>query len=57
MRRFIVNLIFTICCILFMWVVASFFDINIHNDPLSKNYQNFSDWNFFILMEEGLNND
>lgn len=31
-----------------VWVLASFIDVNLHNQPFSAGYQHFADWNLFI---------
>jgi hypothetical protein len=50
MKKVISNVL-TIAGVLFLlWVAMSVIDVNIHNNPLSDNYQNFASWNLFELI-------
>nr|DAI82486.1 MAG TPA: hypothetical protein [Caudoviricetes sp.] len=44
------NIGLLICIAFAVWLVASFIDVNIHNDICNTNYGDFSQWNFFRLM-------
>lgn len=33
-----------------VWIVASFVDVNIHNDICNSNYGEFAKWNLFTLL-------
>lgn len=46
--KFILKLINIILVLFFILLIASFIDVNIHNNPMSPNYQNFSNWNIFV---------
>ena len=48
--KIIVNFVTIICIIVSFWFLASIIDTNLHNDPISHNYQDFSSWNIFILL-------
>ena len=43
---------FLVICslVFFVWLFASFVDMNICNDPFSNSYQQFAEWNIFYLM-------
>lgn len=36
--------------LLLIWIVASFIDVNLHNNYFNPNYQQFADWNLFIML-------
>jgi hypothetical protein len=50
MKKAISNLLTIVSVLLLLWVAMSVFDVNIHNNPLSDNYQNFASWNIFELI-------
>lgn len=52
LKKIIVNFVTIICIIVSFWFLASIIDANLHNDPLSTNYQDFSSWNIFILLSD-----
>jgi hypothetical protein len=35
--------------VVFVWLLASFIDTNICNNPLSERYQDFTWWNIFTM--------
>ena len=36
--------------VLVIWVVGSFFNIGLHNDPNSEDYKDYWEYNFFVLL-------
>lgn len=50
MKKAISNVLTIVSVLLLLWVAMSVFDVNIHNNPLSDNYQNFASWNIFELI-------
>lgn len=44
------NIALLICIAFAVWFVASFVDVNIHNDICNTNYGDFSPWNIFKLI-------
>lgn len=44
--------VITIMCIAFvMWIVASWVNINQHNNPMQEDYKNYAKWNMFEVFE------
>jgi hypothetical protein len=37
--------------VLLCWIAASFVDINLHNNPFSENYLQYSCWNVIEIIE------
>jgi uncharacterized membrane protein YukC len=35
-----------------IWVTFSWIDTNKHNNPMSEEYLNYSQWNFFEMVSE-----
>ena len=33
-----------------VWVVLSFINVNLHNDPFGTEYQQFANWNLFSRL-------
>lgn len=50
MKKAISNVLTIVSVLLLLWLAMSFIDVNIHNNPLSDNYQNFASWNIFELI-------
>lgn len=53
-KKTIINIFNILIILLFIWVfwvIASVIDTNIYNNPTSPNYQDFSNWNIFTLLE------
>lgn len=46
-------LFFSFCALFTMWIVVSFIDINMHNDPLADDYKEYQEWNAFLIMFGG----
>lgn len=44
------NLFTVFGIILVVWIIASWVDINCHNDPFTNDYQDYSSWNYFNLI-------
>lgn len=44
------NMFGVVCAVLFIWIVASFIDVNAHNNLFSENYGVLSSWNMFEIM-------
>ena len=43
--------VITIMCIAFvMWIVASWVNINQHNNPMQEDYKNYAKWNIFEVL-------
>lgn len=56
MIKKIVNIIFlTFLSGLIIWLFASIVDVNLHNNPNTENYKNYSDWNLFINLNDFIN--
>jgi hypothetical protein len=41
---------YVICVIFIVWIVASFIDVNAHNDVFAEDYGNYASWNVFELF-------
>lgn len=41
-----------VCMVLMVWVIASFIDVNLHNDITKENCGQVSSWNLFNLFFE-----
>lgn len=39
-----------ICIMICVWFLASFIDVNMHNDYFSEGYGDFAKWNVFALL-------
>ena len=50
MKKALTNILTIISVALFIWLLFSFVDVNIHNNPAADNYQQFAQWNFFKLF-------
>lgn len=50
MKKAISNVLTVIAILFLLWVAMSVFDVNIHNNPLSDNFQNYAKWNMFELI-------
>jgi len=50
MKKALINISTVIGVALFIWLLLSFVDVNIHNNPVAENYQQFAQWNFFDLF-------
>ena len=44
------NVLLLISVLFAVYMIASFVDVNIHNDICNPNYGDFAEWNFFRLM-------
>lgn len=44
------NIIALLGIILAFWIIASIFDTNIHNQPFTNDYGDFSAWNIFHIL-------
>ena len=44
------NVITTMCIALVMWIVASWVDINQHNNPMEEDYKDYAKWNMFEIV-------
>lgn len=44
------TLITLACVLVLVWFVASFIDVNLHNNYFSKNYGDFASWNIFTIL-------
>ena len=44
------NIALLIVILFMVWLVASFVDVNIHNDICNPNYGDFANWNLFKLF-------
>ena len=50
----VIDKVITILAVLFIvWIVASFFNIGLHNHPFDEDYKDYANWNFFVLFFEG----
>lgn len=50
MKKTLINISTVIGVALFIWLLFSFVDVNIHNNPAAENYQQFAQWNLFKLF-------
>lgn len=39
-----------VCILVYVWLFASFIDVNMHNDYFSEGYGEFAKWNAFVLF-------
>lgn len=51
--RVVKVMFFMFCAAFAMWLVASFIDINMHNDPFAEDYKEYQEWNAFLTMFGG----
>ena len=35
-----------------IWGIASVIDVNLHNSPTQKGYENYASWNVFAIIEK-----
>lgn len=40
----------SIACFVAVWFLASFVDVNLHNDYFRAGYGDFAPWNMFVLI-------
>ena len=52
MKKKLLNAATIISVVLIAWIVISFIDINLHNNPFESGYTNYLSWNFFLLVEK-----
>ena len=52
MKNIIDKIITTIAVLSIVWIVASFFNIGLHNNPFDENYKDYASWTFFVLFFE-----
>ena len=50
MKKVISNILTIVSVAMIVWLLLSFVDVNIHNNPVAENYQQFAQWNFFNLF-------
>lgn len=51
MKKFKENILLVLAAIVILWGVASFVDINLHNNPMEEDYKDYASWNFFTIIE------
>ena len=49
MKKVLDNIFVGVGVILIIWIVASFINIGLHNDPFDDDYKNYWEYNFFVL--------
>ena len=50
-KKHCVDFILSVICILFFaYLLASFIDTNLHNQPFTDSYGNYADWNIFNII-------
>lgn len=50
----IIGKVFIALCNLFLiWVLLSFINTNMHNQPFEDGYKDYADWNFFSIVFGG----
>lgn len=45
------NVITVMCIVLVVWIVASWVNINQHNNPMQNDYKDYANWNMFEVFE------
>lgn len=55
MKR-ISNMFVGVAVVFFTWFVVSFINMNMCNDPFSKNYRNYASWNLISIIVESSQN-
>ena len=55
MKR-ISNMFVGVAVVFFIWFVVSFINMNMCNDPFSKNYRNYASWNLISIIVESSQN-
>ena len=50
MKKVISNILTIVSVAMIVWLLLSVVDVNIHNNPVAENYQQFAQWNFFNLF-------
>jgi uncharacterized membrane protein len=50
MKKVISNILTIVSVAMIVWLLLSFVDVNIHNNPAAENYQQFAQWNLFKLF-------
>lgn len=46
-------LFFSLGTLFTLWIVVSFIDINMHNDPFAEDYKEYQEWNAFLTVFGG----
>jgi hypothetical protein len=50
-KKHCLEFILSVVCILFLaYLLASFIDTNLHNNPITDSYGNYADWNIFTII-------
>ena len=44
------KIVYFVCIVALIWLVASFVDVNMHNGIFSDNYQQYASWNLFAML-------
>ena len=55
MKR-ISNMFVGVAVVFFIWFIVSFINMNMCNDPFSKNYRNYASWNLISIIVESSQN-
>lgn len=50
MKKKIGNLIAILGVVFAVWIIASWININNHNNPFEEDYQQYASWNYFTLI-------
>ena len=53
MKNILDKIVTTLAVIFIVWIVASFFNIGLHNHPFDDDYKDYASWNFFVLFFRG----
>lgn len=44
------KIFYVVCVLVMIWLIASFIDVNAHNDVFAEDFGNYASWNVFELF-------
>lgn len=56
MKKIVGKIFWFLLLVNMIWVIVSFFNIGLHNDPFQDDYKDYWDWNFFQVFFERTDN-